>query len=81
MDDLTVKITEATDGQIEHMKRFWNETPDQPAQRLLTASILKEDFLSLVARLEKLQDALATRDARIAKLTERNEGLERLFDF
>lgn len=42
----------ASDRQIAHMRRFWEETPDKPALRELNAALLKRDFLSLIARLE-----------------------------
>lgn len=57
-----MKITEATDRQIASMKRFWEETPDHPPQRLLTASLLKRDFLSLIARLEKAEAVFVEMD-------------------
>lgn len=46
----------ATDEQIKAMKTFWEEMPEHPSQRLLSAGLLKKDFLSLLARLEGLED-------------------------
>jgi hypothetical protein len=49
----------ATERQIELMRKFWEETPDQPAQRPLTVKLLKRDFLSLIAKIELLEAELA----------------------
>lgn len=59
-------IEPASDCQIELMKRFWDETPSEPAQRLLNAQLLKKDFLSLVARIEKSKADKTMRAALLA---------------
>lgn len=50
-----MEIAPATKEQIGHMRRFWDETPDKPSQRLLTVPLLKRDFLSLLARADAFE--------------------------
>lgn len=54
-----MKITPANDRQIEMMKEFWKDTPTNPPMRQLNAALLKKDFLSLIARLERAAPASA----------------------
>lgn len=56
-------IKPASDSQIEHMKRFWDETPDKPALRPLNVPLIKKDFLSLIAVIEPM-DVLDENDYR-----------------
>lgn len=48
-------VEPANDRHIESMKRFWEETPPEPDIRLLNARLLKQDFLSLIARIEEAE--------------------------
>lgn len=48
-------VEPASDHHIESMKRFWEETPPEPDMRILNARLLKQDFLSLIARLEEAE--------------------------
>lgn len=47
-----MKVAPANDRQIEMMKEFWKDTPTKPHMRQLNAALLKNDFLSLIMRLE-----------------------------
>jgi len=48
----------ATDKQIELMRDFWSHYGQPPHKRELNATLLKKDFLSLIARLERADPAV-----------------------
>lgn len=52
-DPDTSQVGPATDDQIEMMKEFWSSYGGAPHIRTMNATLLKRDFLSLIARIEE----------------------------
>lgn len=59
-DARRAQAKEATDRQIELMKGFWGHYGEPPHVRPLNATLLKKDFLSLIARIERGESETAT---------------------
>jgi hypothetical protein len=68
-------MTAASNSQIEHMKRFWKETPVSPPLRKLNAKLLKGDFLSLIERVEWEAKQTDVSHARAKMLEERLQAI------
>ena len=68
-------MTAAENHHIEHMKRFWRETPTSPPMRKLNAKLLKGDFLSLIERVEWESRQTDKLDAEVPFLKERLQAI------